>query len=283
MTDGRLEANHRKGLFYSFWQTHRTNLCLLSFDEHVFEFRMPKTFQNVQAVLAKRTGPEMLSLRHWDTNEKTWLECERSEDGFQQLCQSFETPNCDFSQNAPHTAVDRERLLTLSAGYLKPRRDWHNVRNMDSFTAEADERTKRLTFTHEPAVESNNFRNECLARFIRLQMAVLTNPVNFPANISDLVGNWRFEPPRVEDGYRFNVVNQTNGDLRATAIFVGLQPRHAAEALKGNLIREWGVSETRRLVIWYEDHQSIRVIPPSPPNFTDDSEPPDSIARPTAS
>ena len=279
LSDSRLEANHQKGLFYSFWYANRSDLCFLSFDQHVFHYRIPKTWQNVQAVLAQRTGPEMLSLRHWDEAVGAWHETVRADDGFAQLCETFQEQACDYCLNAPNTTVDRERLLTLSAGKLRMEQDWYNVRKMESFMADVDERTKRLTFTHEQADASNGFRRDHLKRYIKLQMTVLRDPANFPPTIQDLRGDWQIQPPRAADGFRFNLVSLTGRACGATGIFVGLEPPNFVQQLMDDLIRTWGKLESRRLVIWYEFQNTIRFAHPPLPSITDDLEIPASIAR----
>jgi len=280
LSGARLEANHQKGLFYSFWFAHRTDLCFFSFDQHVFHYRMPKTFQNVPATLSQRTGPEMLSLQQWDVQAGRWLDSANADDGFTQLCGTFQEQACDFCLSAAHTALDRERLLTLSAGKLRRTRDWHKVRNMDSYTAEVNERSKRLTFTHEQAAASNEFRCVHLARYITLQMNILTDLENFPPTIQDLKGNWKLQPPQPADEFRFNVVSRSGQAQGATAIFVDLEPPDYANQLKDELVREWGKIQTRRLVIWYRYQNGIRYVHPPLPSITDDLEPPASVASP---
>jgi hypothetical protein len=283
LSDTRLEANHQKGLFYSFWHARRTDLCFFSFDQQVFHYRMLKTLQDVQAVLAQRTGPEMRSLWHWDTPTGTWRESLNADDGFAQLCESFQEQGCDYCSNAPHTAVDRERLLTLSAGKLRRARDWHTVRNMESFTTEADERSKRLTFTHEQAKASDDFRREYLRRYIKLQMNVLAKPANFPPTIQDLVGDWTLHPPRDTSQFRFNLVSQTGRVQGATAIFLGLESPDVARRLLDDLLRAWDKpEETRRLVVWYEEApNTVRFLHPQLFSITDGIEPPATYTRPT--
>src|SRR6185369_4270658 len=84
--DSRLDSNHQKGMFYTFWHAHRTELCFFSFDQHVFYYRAQKTIQDVLAVLAKRTGPEMCSLFSWDPPTGTWKDSAKADDGFDKLC-----------------------------------------------------------------------------------------------------------------------------------------------------------------------------------------------------
>lgn len=280
LSDTRLEANHQKGLFYSFWHAHRTDLWFFSFDQHVFHYCMPKTLQDVPAILAQRTGPEMLSLGHWDAQTGTWPDAINADDGFAQLCESFQQRGCDYCSNAPHKAVDRERLLTLSAGKLRRARDWHTVRNMNSFTAEADERSKRLTFTHEQAQASDEFRREYLRRYIKLQMTVLANPANFPPTIQDLAGDWSLQPPSTTQGFRFNLVSRAGRVQGATAIFLDLESPDFVQRLEDDLLRAWDKpEETRRLVIWYEVPNAIRFIHPPLFSITDGIESPASITR----
>ncbi len=282
-SDARLDANHRKGMFYSHWARHRTELCVLSFDEHVFHFRIHKPRQDALAVEASRTGPEMLALRHWVVADGVWTISPDVNDGYAQYCGTFQEPQCDYFVTAPTNAVDRERLLTLTSGQLRTARDWHMVRHIPAFVAEADERTKRLTFTHEAAAESQEFRRLHVSAFIKLQRTVLPNPANFPPTIHDLSANWRLHPPCAEHDFRFNLSPSDGPSQGATAIFVGLMPLNEVEKLKDDLTRAWGKIETRRLVLWYEAQNAIRHVHAPVPTITDDLEPPASIAAPDAS
>lgn len=276
-SDGRLDANHRKGLFYSYWHCHRTELCVFSFDQHVFQFRMHKVKQVALAVEASRTGPEMLSLRRWDAATNTWIDSGDADDGYNQLCGAFHEPQCDFIVDPGTNAVDRERLLTLTAGQLRPTPDWYLVRNIPSFIAEFDERTKRLTFTHESAAESREFRRRHLEALIKLQRAILSDPNSFPPTIHDLRGNWRLRPPRAESDFRFNLESQTGSAQGATAIFVGMLPPDEVQKLRDDLIGAWGKEKARRLVLWYEFQGAFRNTHAPLPTITDDLAPPASI------
>jgi len=188
-----------------------------------------------------------------------------------------------FSKHAlsdPHTTVDRERLLTLSAGKLQPARDWQEVQNMDSFTSGSDERSKRLTFTHEQTPACDEFRRLHLARYIKLQMSVLANPAYFPPTIQDLVGDWRLQPPSSASGFRFNLVSRSGRVQGATGIFVGLASPDFVRRLMDDLLRAWNKpEETRRLVIWYETANAIRYLHPPLFSITDAGELPASITR----
>lgn len=280
--DSRLQSNHQKGLFYTFWYAHRTDLYFFGFDQHVFHYRIPKTLQNVKAVQGQRTGPDMVSLFNWDTTTGSWKDSTLADDGFDKLCATALPKGCDYCQGKPHTAIDRERLLTLSTGKLQPLRDWHKVQKMDSFIAGEDERSKRLTFTHEQCAPSKEFRRSYLEHYIELQANILTKPDNFPPTIQDLRGDWKLKPPHASDDFRFNLVSPSGGAQGATAMFVGSLSRESAHELKDNLIRAWGQEHTRRLAIWYKDQNGIHHTHSPLPTITDDSEPPKSITGPAA-
>jgi hypothetical protein len=277
-SDARLESNHQKGLFYTYWHEHRTNLCIFSFDQHVFRYRTPKTVQNVKAVLGQRTGPEMLSLFSWDQSTGTWKDSAKADDGFDKLCRTF-PGSCDFCQNTPHTSVDRERLFTLSAGKLQPLLDWHAVREIDSFVAESDERSKRITFTHEDGTPSRTFRHSYLERYIELQTSILTKPENFPDAIGDLSGNCKLQPPNASSDFRFNLIGLTGDPQGATAIYIGSESREAALQLKDNLMHTWGQEHTRRLVIWYKEQDKFGHTSMPTPGITDHATPPGPLAN----
>lgn len=280
--DDRLESNHQKGLFYTYWNEHRTNLCIFSFDQHVFCYRTPKALQNVKAVFGQRTGPEMLTLFGWDQSTGTWKDAAKADDGFGKLCKTF-LGNCDFCQNTPYTSVDRERLFTLSAGKLQPLPNWHAVREVDSFVAESDERSKRITFTHEEGAPSIAFRHSYLERYVDLQTSILTKPENFPDAIQDLRGNWKLQPPNHSNGFRYNLAGLTGDPQGATAIYIGSESREAALQLKDNLIRTWGQDHTRRLVIWYKEQDKFGHTSMPTPSITDHTTAPGPTANQAAS
>lgn len=275
----RLDANHQKGLYYCRWHAYRTHLCLFNFDEHVFHLKTQKVDSVGPAVLPNRSGPEMLALWKWNAREERWCVCETADDGFKELCDSYGTGSCDFCTATPFTPVDRERLLTLSAGKLDPRPDWHLVKTLDSFVAEEDETSKRLTFVHDPCQHSADFRRDHLGRYIKLQTSVIANAANLPPNIHDLRGDCHLRPPKDENNFRYNLVSKSGSAQGATAVFVGLQAPPYVQELRDKFVAAWGQPYTRRLVIWYEHEDMIKCEHLPLPKITDDSEPPTSIAR----
>jgi hypothetical protein len=259
LSDAWLEENHRKGLFYSHWPAQRTQQCILAYDEHIFHLRTYRVGQVANAAQAYRPGPQMVELWSWDPALRSWTPAAQCDDGFAALCSSYNQPQCKFFTTAPVTALDRERLLVLTAGKLLRSERWHEVGNLPPFHAEADERTKRLTFTHEQAAASKDYRAEFLRAMVRLQLTVLPNAALFPPTISDLIGKWEMMPPAGNDGYLTNLKGVAQGAAKpaaaATVIFLGMVPEVEARKLRHDLEHAWPKTTQkppRRLVIWYE-------------------------------
>jgi hypothetical protein len=277
--DGTLDANHKLGLYYANWRGQRTNMCLLNYDEHLFHIRAQKVVTHGKAALANRTGPSMVALFSWNQSTNRWAKTEKAKAGFRALCDSYQEKSMDWCVGAAITSVDRERLLTLSAGRLEPTPDWHKVQKLGSFVAEQDERTKRLTFVQEQSVESVGFRNEHLTRYITLQKAIIPDDNQYPANIEDLKGDCVLTPPSSADGFRFNLKSKSGNRQGATGLFLDLQPPGEVEKLKDKFIAEWGRENTRRLVLWYRHGGTIKYSHPPLASISDDGEHPASYVR----
>jgi hypothetical protein len=274
--DTRIVHNHRLGLHFAYWRPRRTQLNYFNFDEHVFHFRMPKVYQNVSGAHLARTGPEMVALLNWDSNRDAWVTAAMS-DGFDLLCRNFDD-NCYYCSVEPYTVMDRERLFMLSSGTLETPADnigWEDPRNLESFEVQMDELSRRLTFTHETARNSSDYRNRQLAKYIELQKQILPLGSNYPENIEDLAPSWRLMPPRKETDLRFNLESSADEDApRATVVFLGAVPKSDAIETYDRIVKLWGGrARALRLVVWYRDtngrHQSIHSGLPS---FDEDSQ-----------
>jgi hypothetical protein len=104
----------------------------------------------------------MLTALKWNEESKSWQPCGKVDDGFGCLCDSYHDASLKLCTEELLSPIHVERLLALTAGMFLPVPDWHDVGNMPSFQAEADERTKRLTFVHEQDLASHDFRNTCI-------------------------------------------------------------------------------------------------------------------------
>jgi hypothetical protein len=289
-SDERLETNHRLGLYYSRWQAQRTELCSFNYDEHVFHFANFKPSLFGSAAQLNRTGPEMCGIWDWNAASGRWDSSPRADDGFGKLCESYQDDSLTACTDDSARLIDVERLITLTAGQLDPVSDWHDVRKMRSFAAEADERTKRLTFVQEQSVDSQTFRRECVGRYVVLVSTILPKGELIPPCIEDLSGNFRVVPPAEANRYRWNIVPASEDGPGATGVFLGLQPPGAAKEFLDKLRAAWGddpnffrEERSRRLVVWYQ-HPSggIHFVSPPLPTITDESDVPGSIAAGTS-
>jgi hypothetical protein len=278
-TDAVLDANHKLGLYYANWRKQHTHMCVLNYDEHVFHIRAQKVVTIGRAALANRSGPTVACLYTWDNQTKCWVNADQAEDGFRALCDFYDQNPMEWCTGAEFTSVDRERLLTLSAGKFEPALDWHEIKNLGSFAAEQDERTKRLTFVQEQSAESVEFRNEHLTRYITLQKTIIPDISKYPPNIEDLKGDCELSPPSSAEEFRFNLKSKSGNRQGATGIFLNQQPPPEVEKFKDKIIANWGREKTRRLVLWYRHAERIKYSHPPLPSISDDGEHPASIAR----
>ncbi len=278
-SDARVNANHRLGLYFTHWETHRTKLCFFNFDEHLFHLRMPKVAHRGFAVHAQRTGPEMLGLWKWGNHENAWVQLPDAVDGFPELCAGYDDGTGNYFLDGAYSHLDRERLLALSAGGLKPRKDWYKVERLPSFTSERDERCKRLTFTHEQVDLSKSFRERHLGRYSKLQKAIIPNATFFPANIQDMRGDCELRPPIEAEEFRCNLRSATEALAPATGIFLSVCAEADARQMFDSVVREWGREKTRRLVVWFErPNGQIAPVSARLPTISDDTESPGSIS-----
>jgi len=287
LTDERIESNHVKGLYYCNWKDQRTHLCYFNFDEHVFYFRMPKVKQYVAGPLHNRSGPEMISTLEWDQTHSEWKECKVAMDGYKAFCTGFQEEKCDYYLDSKYSALDRERLVAISTGTLIPQKRWYHISDLDSYTAESDERSKRFTFTHEETRESKAFRRKCMLRFIALQKEILAEPNLFPPQIEDLRNDCVLKPPQKLTDYRINLTSKSGAAQGATVMFIGDEQQREAKQLRDSLMAKWGENEKdpemgtliRRIVVWYRENSAIKSVHTPTPMIDDTLETPTTITR----
>ena len=277
-TDERLEANHRKGLYYVRWEAMRADLNLLNYHEHVFHWKMSKAEVEMAIHRSSRTGPLMHELWRWDQGVSQWTPND-PDDGFATYVGGYgASSTCNFFLAPATTALARERLLTLSAGKLNPANDWYTPQNIPACIAETDERSKRLMFMHDEAEASRDFRALHIDRYIRLNQ-ILTAPQNFPGTIVDLRGDWQLQPPDSTSKFRHNLVSRSGRPAGATAIFLGMAAAAAANGVRDKLVNAWTIDHTRRLIVWYDTPDGLQVAGRPLPTITDENEPPASVTR----
>ena len=258
LTDGRVNSNHYKGLYYTRCHETRSHVYFLNYDELVFMFRTTKVSQAaVPGVLQhNRTGPEMLKVFGWDETSLEWSEQSRVSDDFAKLCEE-EASDLEPLTNDDMQPLDKERLLTLSCGLigepLTP--DWYNPIHLKFFRVNQDEIVRRLTFSQDPDVGANDERIRIVSLYGYLRNVILPNPAHYPMCIADLINNCRISYPWNADKYNYNLC-RTDGNGPATGVYLGLSTQANARRIFDSMaavLKE----DNKRLVVWYQRDATI--------------------------
>lgn len=265
LTDERLEANHQKGLYYTKFGVHHAHIYFLNCSEHVFLLRTTKPSQAAaDAVLQRRTGPEMLKLFTWSGHTTRWEEVEQADDGFLDLCDEVGEDLDPVSTNGM-TAINKERLLALSNGKVGSQGNWFRADHIDFFDVKEDEVIHRITVGQEIEPSARVQKIRYLANFSRLKNEILANANNFPECIKDLTGNFIVRYPIVEGDYNHNLCRP---DLSgsATAVYLGACSPQQLSRVYDDIASILSDEDRRRLVIWHQRAGGIfykcRDVPP---------------------
>ena len=277
--DDAIEANHRKGLYYTFCETHHTSIYFFNYAEHVFYFQTTKASQaDAMSALAKRTGPKMIDTYSWDAAGRKWLGGGEPDDEFRGLCDEVEAGvHAHLEQVA--CSVNRERLLLLSSGSVgtkarrgkeKERREkkwdasksWVRPQNLPTFLIKEDEVINRITVAQDPYPAGRDTRRKYLTNYAVLVTEILPDPKNFPRVIDDLAKDNVIRYPIREDGrdddeerYHRNLCRK-DGGRAATVAYVGEQFPGPSQRLYDDLLEGLHPHVRSRLVVWYR-HQGV--------------------------
>jgi hypothetical protein len=275
LQDTTIASNHRKGLYYSRWQSHVSHIYLFNYAETVFCLQNTKPSQlGVEPVLRRRTGPSMLHIFTWDNEIHRWHEIEQICDGFpgfcRQLGQSISPLDSDIMN-----PVDKERLLCLSSGAIrKPHgNDWYAITRLTCFAAREDQKIRRMTVVQDPDIAEfdDHFaeRYRRLRGFAQLRNHILTQPAMFPPCIEDLATDWRIAYPLTPNQYNTNLCSR-DGNSVATVAFLGDETPAKAQSCFDTMADFLGDAK-QRLVVWYRRNDAIAAIHLQAPRFDADS------------
>ena len=253
LSDDRINKNHKKGLYYTYWNTVYTNAFYLNYDEAIFLFENTKVSQASSSPPNQNgsTGPKMKSIFKWNSK---WIEKENANDCFSDLCTDV---GIDFSyiNSLNLQPINIERLILLSVGLISEQ-EHIKPKNLKSFRIESntDEAIKRYTFAQHPNAESKKFRNEGLMKFGKLVNTILNKSSNFPRNIKDLYGNYEinYNANDINNSYYFNIYSKDK-KTPATVVYLGLETDSNVKKIFdkiGSLLKD--SQSEYRLVIWYD-------------------------------
>lgn len=258
--DATLDANHRKGLYYTWLQAQRCNALFMNYEPAVFEFESTKVAHiGVLASISRRRGPQLVRTLFWNTENCDWIEQPSVDDGFSAIVSEAGEAAQDIASTASRSPLSAERLLALSVGSIEAVDDWYSVRRLDSLKVDASEIILRLTYCQDVDETAERFRIARLRQVARLR-SILTDTHALPVSLGDLKEKFTFD--WTSDFPNTNV-DASGG--RATVVYVGEgASRDRAEALfkrlAENLRRGASEGEERtarqRLAVWFVEHDA---------------------------
>ena len=275
LRDERINHNQEKGLYYTRWTNRRSNIYLLNFDEHIFCIRNTKPSQaEGLAVIARRTGPDVYFIRKWDNEGHIWNEFERTDDGFNELCNSIEGEgNFNTLLDGEISSVNLERLIALSVGDAV-QKEWYDVTNNKFFLIDDDGINKRMTFTQDPCPVTQESRRRNLILFARLANHIVLDEEYFPDVISDLKCNCKVSYSPDDNPISFNMnLFPISGDAPpATGIYKGEVDKIVAVETYEKVAMLFPESENwTRIVVWYRDAEDYKLFSGNKPKITDNA------------
>ena len=260
LTDKKINNNHKKGLYYTNWESVSGNIYFFNYDEHIFLFENMKTSQFGASTECRiRIGPKMMEIYSW-SGQDNWYTIQNAVDGFEDLCNKMKV---DFSSLSNLEPINRERLIALSTG-LATFPNWHEPKKNELFYANQDETNNRVTFLHDPIQHIQTEKENHVNLFGTLSASIIADESNFPKNIEDLANNCSIQYNPIEnnhDSYNQDSYNQnlysSNEEAPATAVYLGLKDETSAKRIFNKVQKLFGDGESqsgKRVVVWYDDN-----------------------------
>ena len=254
LTDEKINHNHEKGLYYTYWEYVRGNIYFFNYDEHIFLFENMKTSQlGVPPQSRIGIGPKMMEIYSW-TEQNNWCTVQTAVDGFDDLCNNIEG---DFTLLSSLKPIDRERLIALSTG-LATFPCWYEPKKNKLFRANPKETNNRVTFLHDPDQDIQTEKENYVNLFGTLNTSIITEGRNFPKNIEDLANNCliQYHPTLTnQDSYNQNLYSSNVG-APATAVYLGHKNELRARRIFDEVSKLFDERQTqsgKRVVVWYDD------------------------------
>jgi hypothetical protein len=255
--DETLNANHRRGLYYTWLMPLRSHALFFNYSPATFLLNVTKVVHiGVQGPISKRRGPQLIRASVWDNEVGAWSEQDNLEDGFSKAVNESGNAINELSRIAQNNPLGAERVLALCAGTIDHGIDWHNVCRLDSCIIDASEVIHRLTFCQDKRAQ--NFRNARLRRCGRL-WDIITTDHRLPPSLADFKEgvqlSWNIEHPHQ------NAISAKG--KHATVIYMGEESSSLqieATAKKAIEYLHRGFSDPdeshnakQRLAVWFRD------------------------------
>lgn len=275
-SEARFINNHRKGLYYILRKPNiQVNYLHPKTDVLLITNQKPSA-AGVNNALVRRIGPEVSKVFQWNNGTNNFDEIVSVEDDFVLFLNSLHCTNA-VCQDINISFIDKERLINLSSGKVKAKKEdrrWHNIDKLESFLQETDEVVKRFTYVHDDT--GLNHRTEYVEILDILNIKILPNGTLFPENLSSFIGNCTEVMFLNNDGenYKYNLAT-VDGSRKATVAYIGRKDEAQAKRTLTQLqkIFENGDQSKKLVVVWYkiDENTFAPICDPVPPKVTDDT------------
>lgn len=215
--DATLCDNHRRGLYYTWLQLHRTNTLFFNYDPASYLLEATKVAHiGVRGAVSKRRGPQLVKTCVWDDMATAWKELATVEDGFSRIVGESGNARDNVERIADSNPLAAERILALCSGKIEAGDNWHSVHKMDSFVIDMSEVILRMTFCQDTDQKAQEFRVARLKRCGNL-WEILIKPDYLPPALADFKEGFRLE---WDSDFPHQNAISANGN-RATVIYMG--------------------------------------------------------------
>lgn len=260
--DNTLCTNHKRGLYYTWFDVHHTHSLFFNFNPATFLLEATKVVHiGEYASLSRCRGPQLIRTCVWDDATKAWTQTDSADGGFTKIVAECEQAKDDLVKIAERSPLEAERVLMLSAGKVRTS-DWYDVCQLDSFRIDKSEIIRRLTFCQDTDDDAYAFRVIHLKRFANL-WNILKKEEPAPLGLKDFEGGFDFSWSASFPHHN----SISSKDKRATVIYMGEEASDmqidrtytiTSENLrKGAQNEADGRSAMQRLAVWYRRNNKL--------------------------
>jgi hypothetical protein len=115
--DETLLTNHRRGLYYTWFEQWRTHSLFFNFEPAVYLLVASKVAHiGVPAPMSRRRGPQLTKTYAWNPDNGTWVEQASVNDGFSSVVSESGNAMAEVVRIASANPFEVERVLALAGG-----------------------------------------------------------------------------------------------------------------------------------------------------------------------
>jgi hypothetical protein len=269
----RMRNNHKLGMYY-FYFGRTKHAFVLNSKPHVYIIdQLSVHITEGVPQQRMRNGPELIESYSFQPNGELIKNNIVSDDHLDCL-DGLHCTN-PFLTNATSCVLEKERLVCLSSYMFLPKtyEDWADLDKLFSVRLlEATEINNRISYTEDISAESQKQRQLYITAINELDSIILPDKRNYPESIADLKAYpvtlgysqdiYANNSKHIErEKYRYNLVNQTGGMVKATICYLGVASlRQATEAFENiQSMFETDSMNRQRVVIFYKEGVRLAV------------------------